>query len=104
METIEKGLGLDPHWNLITNLCNPCAVQYKYIAKLETIDTDSKVILGNFTNFNSNYIDKNLGPTTLKSGDGDASKTVKKYFSQVSPDLLAKVRKAYHLDFELFGY
>lgn len=45
---------MDIHWRPYDSICDPCNIQYDYIAKLETIVEDSKYISDKFG------IDRNL--------------------------------------------
>ncbi|XP_022109257.1 carbohydrate sulfotransferase 9-like isoform X2 [Acanthaster planci] len=92
----------DPHWREMYKLCLPCRVNYDVVAKLETVESDSRFLL--------NYLElKQLSfPSSAhrypshdeKKGD----KLVEQYFGNMSRSNFQRLYNIYKLDFELFGY
>ena len=91
--------GLDPHWQPYITRCGYCTVPYTVIGKLENMEEDL------------HYIGKMVGGVEFKkvepvnrSGGGSTRSLARKYFGQLSRDLVMKLYRFYQVDFELFGY
>jgi len=92
-----KGCGLDKHWKPFISRCGYCDIPYKVIAKAENFAEDQKFI-GKLAN-----IDFKPLATHVSSG-GSTKELAKKYFSQLSLDMVKKLYRIYKVDFEMFGY
>ena len=91
------------HWKNIHDLCNPCLVQYDFVAKLETIEQDSQCILNRLSNKTTvEFPDRTSGPNT--ETHHNSTELLRKYYSTVSEDVIDEIRKVYSMDFKLFGY
>ena len=96
---------LNRHWMGIHDMCHPCLVKYNYIAKLETINQDSKVLLGSVSNLTmATFPGKHLGPITDSTADSNSTDVFRRYYSAVPSKVLDGIRKLYTLDFKMFGY
>ena len=96
---------LNRHWMSIHDMCHPCLVKYNYIAKLETINEDSKVLLGSVSKQTmTTFQGKHLGPITDSTTDSSFTDAFRRYYSSVPIKVLDGIRKLYALDFEMFGY
>ena len=96
---------LNRHWMGIHDMCNPCLVKYNYIAKLETINQDSKVLLGSVSNLTmATFPGKHLGPITDSTTDSNSTGVFRRYYSAIPAKVLDGIRKLYALDFKMFGY
>ena len=92
--------GGDYHWRPLFDWYHPCEIQYDYIGKLETTADDVK------------YIFKKIGIDKLESYPStethhtfsSAQDVLKKYYSNISPELLPKIVNRYREEFELFNY
>ncbi|XP_072174357.1 carbohydrate sulfotransferase 11-like [Diadema setosum] len=90
----------DRHWMRVHDLCLPCDIDYDFIGKYETLESDSTYIL------------KALGisiplprPGTLLSTNSSVPDIVKAYFDTVSTtDMKRLYWDKYFMDFKLFGY
>ena len=90
-------------WMSIHDMCHPCLVKYNYIAKSETINTDSQFLLDRIFTYGE-FPDRR---TDLKSGsiiDSNSTVVFDRYYSSVPSQILDGIRKLYALDFEMFGY
>ncbi|XP_047475157.1 uncharacterized protein LOC125029298 [Penaeus chinensis] len=91
----------DIHWTPYTELCAPCLLDYQYILHLETIDTESKVLLQDVG------YPKDIKLTTKHKTKG-LTKSLHKddlqYYKHVPKNLMDKILKLYESDFQLFGY
>ena len=87
---------LQEHWALYNNLCFPCAIDYDFIGKYNTIEVDS------------NYILEELGaPSHIKFPKFNPTKTkesLNNYLKTVSKDIQKKVKEQFKPDFDIFGY
>ncbi len=101
---VSPGAPPDPHWRSVAHLCRPCTARYKYIAHLETIDADSKVILRKIYGKDRAFPKQRLGPMSTGSTRNNSNMVVQKYYSTIDEALLESVRQEYSTDFELFGY
>lgn len=88
---------LDIHWNTVVSLCNPCAIGFDYVGKMETLVDDSNRVLKNLHLpwlFPANYTDKYS--TSVRTQFGK--------FETLSPQTLGDLYEIYRNDFDLFGY
>ena len=93
---------VEPHWASFCQLCSPCEVKYKYIAKLETIEEDFSQIMKAVNGTQIEYPKNTLGPHSTQ--EKDPKEVLKEYYSEVNKTTLARIRDLYAADFELFGY
>lgn len=89
--------GLDKHWKPFISRCGYCNIPYKVIAKAENFAEDQKFI-GRLANIDFKPI------KTHTSSGGSTKEQAKKYFSQLSLDIVKKLYNVYKVDFEMFGY
>ncbi|XP_069494935.1 carbohydrate sulfotransferase 8-like isoform X1 [Ambystoma mexicanum] len=91
----------DTHWDLSTNLCSPCYIQYSILGKFETLNEDSAQVL------------KRIGaPSYLHFPNmrqyADEVQTsmdmTKRYFRNLSSDQRESFMDKFNLDFTLFNY
>ena len=91
----------DMRWAPVYSFCNPCQVNINTIAKVETMDEDTKYILRKIR-VSKGRIDmskKNLAP------DGkSASEVAGTYLKSLGSSLYEKITKMYRVDFDIFGY
>lgn len=88
------------HWREIYRLCNPCAVDFDFIGKLETAADDSLYIL------------KQIGASHLISEtkskphatNSSSEDKVQKAFERVTEKDILRFEKRFAKDFALFGY
>ena len=58
-----KGVALNPHLVPMHEMCNPCAVDFDFIGKLETMGSDLQVLMDSW--HNAGYINKSIGEKVL---------------------------------------
>ena len=80
-------------------ICDPCAVKYDYVAHLETLRDDLKVLLPklNATTMLNSFPEANVrtrGDTTKYNG----------MYKDIPPSILDPVLKKFSLDADMFGY
>ncbi|GJQ81339.1 hypothetical protein Trydic_g20551 [Trypoxylus dichotomus] len=95
---IEEGVNdesANEHWRPISQLCQPCLLNYTFIGKYEKFDDDAKLILkmidAPFIQF----------PQTKSGRTADH---LRMYFGKLSLDKIKQLYEMYELDFKLFGY
>ena len=92
---------MDPHWRDYGRLCDPCRVHYDYVARVETLGSDSKAILPRFSATGVMpvlHLRQRTEPYSLQHG---------KIISLIGSIPAGDVRRLLHLyrrDFEMFGY
>ncbi|KAM3864645.1 carbohydrate sulfotransferase 12-like [Diretmus argenteus] len=93
----EKEAAFNEHWRQVYRLCHPCQVQYDFIGRLETLETDSEQLL------------RILGVDhLLRFPTGARNRTAasweRDWFTQIPMAMRRELYKLYEPDFELFGY
>ncbi|KAL4103651.1 hypothetical protein QTP88_019003 [Uroleucon formosanum] len=84
------------HWAPIDRLCRPCAVNYDFIGKHESLFEDSDYLLRHV-----------VGATDVrfpKGPDSNTSTQLVKYFTPLHHDTVLKLYSTFELDFKLFNY
>ena len=94
---VEKRV-FNPHWASMTSLCHPCVLNYDFVGKMETFDSDVAYMLKVLgTNFRF--------PTILKEAYKVSSALLTQtYFAKLSLLLKKRLYQIYKNDFENFGY
>lgn len=90
----------DPHWAVISRLCTPCAVQYDYIGKYESINRDSNMFLREIAPYSHLSFPSRTG---TQSSSGNSS-LIMQYFRQLPPGTIRKLWERYEEDYIMFGY
>ncbi|XP_039273197.2 carbohydrate sulfotransferase 11-like [Styela clava] len=95
-----KKIGMDSHWEMFSKMCNPCALSFDYIVKLETISDDvahlSKKFGFDFTPF---------FPAAVKKNRNNKWKTqYAEYFENLSSEERKQLYNMYAKQYELFDY
>ena len=98
---------VNKHWLPIYETCNPCLVNYDYVTKLETVDSDSRGLLGKLkaekigsfpaANKNDDHEDG------LDANEKRMEKLLKAY-KTIDLSTIKKLVNIYKLDFAMFGY
>ena len=84
----------DEHWQTYDKLCHPCAIQYDFIGRFENLEEEASFVLSSIkSNVSFPHVRPSSTPSKLSS-----------YYSQISRELLDRVRQTYSGDFEMFGY
>ncbi|CAK8697429.1 unnamed protein product [Clavelina lepadiformis] len=90
----------DFHWSFFNTKCNPCLVEYGYIAKMETIN-EERLYLGQFLNLSEEH--QKVFFARYKP-DNETPKLTREYFEEIPRSLAQKLYRKYQVDFDLFGY
>ncbi|XP_077970721.1 carbohydrate sulfotransferase 11-like isoform X4 [Styela clava] len=84
---------VDAHWRSYSDICDPCHIQYDYIAKLETIALDSE------------YLGKKLGINNNLLFKGHKWKNkYRTYLNSLPAKKLHALYEAYWEQYKLFNY
>ena len=94
----EDPLTFDRHWMPIQYVCQPCYVDYDYIAKVETLDTDAANI------FHQLNASSSALPRLNTHGAVRKDHQYLQYFTNVTYQQFMGLVKLYELDFKLWGY
>ncbi|MCJ8743582.1 hypothetical protein PDJAM_G00095600 [Pangasius djambal] len=90
---------MNEHWMPISNLCQPCAVQYNFIGSYERLESDAAYVL-----------ERVGAPQHVQFPERQAwykpvtKETLHYYLCTVPQKLLRELLPKYILDFSLFGY
>lgn len=89
----------DEHWRPYYIECAPCELNYQFILKTESLDTEQTYFATKFNLLqflpNTTYTNP-MGRTQLEVSE--------KYYSQIPKSLLQEVYELYEMDFRLFDY
>ena len=87
---------LQRHWSKSNYLCRLCSIKWDFIAKMETIDTDSEKIF-DFIGLTGKV---HLGMHAANNGMGK----VVNYFKGLPKSIFLGIYEIYKMDFEILGY
>ncbi|XP_048385397.1 carbohydrate sulfotransferase 9-like [Stegostoma tigrinum] len=98
----QKPVGMDIHWEPISQLCSPCLIDYDFIGKFEDLEKDA------------NYFLKLIGaPLDLQfpsfkdrhsTDERTTPAVVKHYLLQIPPSQRQQIYNLYYLDYLMFNY
>ena len=96
------------HWRSYLDTLSPCQVDYEYILRLETLNTDLKKFLANvyqgYEYKNHSNIHRNPSSQPKSLINVTTTVTHLEEFQQINSSLLDKVIHMYRYDLLLFGY
>lgn len=81
----------------VYSLCHPCQIQYDFIGKLETVETDSEQLLKLLGVDHLIHFPSGPQNRTTTSWESD-------WFERIPVAMRKELYKLYESDFELFGY
>lgn len=93
----------DIHWIPMYELCSPCLINYDYVSKLETINSDSDYWIDSVLNARK-IIENFPQANNVKKSLTTADEVVVNAFKNIPQDLIQKLYEIYELDFLLFDY
>lgn len=98
-DTFNSGQRYDMHWAPIAEFCTPCQIDFKVIAKFETLQNDQNYIIY------SAGLQNVIKPEWKNSAKGrTTSELTSGYYSQLTKRQIRKLHEIYKYDFELFEY
>ncbi|PIK57814.1 putative carbohydrate sulfotransferase 11 isoform X2 [Apostichopus japonicus] len=95
---------LDPaeeHWIEMFRLSHPCAINFDFIGRVETLDRDTNFVLRNIIGISPKKILFRNSTNPTNSSDG---RLLQKYFSDVPRKDVRALYQRFAPDFKLFGY
>ena len=96
----------DKHWQDQFKLCHPCHIKYDYIAKVETMDTDAKVLLKQYGVSQLpeiNVADHDINDTN-EAEKWLSKPNISETLSQLSPAVRRKIKSRVEYDMNILGY
>ncbi len=92
------------HWKPMAATCNPCAMQYSSIVRLERANQDLPLILSKLPDpaGNPNTLQSNNKKSPVSPSDKLAGLT--SFYKNIDPNVVQKLLSIYSADFRLFGY
>ena len=98
--TFEK---MDRHWTSYFGHCGQCVIDYDYILRTETMNTDANLFLSHsYPELTSLPAYNHMRSTSAKANV--KSMKILKEFQDFSDSLVAELLKRYQLDMDQFGY
>ncbi|KAM9481643.1 carbohydrate sulfotransferase 8-like [Clarias gariepinus] len=99
---VHRPIGMDIHWEPVSQLCSPCLLDYDFIGKFETIEEEANFLLRRLG------APKNLTFPTFKDRNPEAARTsshiMQRYFMQLSASDRQRVYDFYYMDYLMFNY
>ncbi|KAK3570123.1 hypothetical protein QTP86_011700 [Hemibagrus guttatus] len=99
---VHRPIGMDIHWEPVSQLCSPCLLDYDFIGKFETIEEEANFLLRRAG------APKNLTFPTFKDRNPEAARTsthiTQRYFTQLSASDRQRVYDFYYMDYLMFNY
>ncbi|XP_054888522.1 carbohydrate sulfotransferase 8-like [Poeciliopsis prolifica] len=98
----QRPVGMDIHWERVSQLCSPCLIPYDFIGKIETLQEDADFLLhGIGAPENLTFPDfKDRNPWVKRT----SSRITQDYFSQLNHTERQKVFEFYYRDYLMFSY
>ncbi|GAA6228622.1 carbohydrate sulfotransferase 8-like isoform X1 [Lates japonicus] len=99
---VRRPVGMDIHWEPVSQLCNPCLLRYNFIGKFESLEEEANFLLrsvgapGNLTF--PDFKDRN------PRAERTSSTITQKYFSQLNTTERQKAYDFYYMDYLMFNY
>lgn len=99
---VHRPVGMDIHWEPVSQLCNPCLLRYNFIGKFESLEEEANFLLrsmgapGNlrFPHF------KDRNPLAERT----SSRITQSYFAQLDSMERQKIYDFYYMDYLMFNY
>ena len=96
----------DKHWRSYSSLCDPCAVHYDYVIKLESFEADIEPVLQILAAGNTSmeqHLRNMTAPKNKQSPETRSSNRILEMLN-ISLEVRNNIEHMYKLDMELFGY
>lgn len=99
---VQRPVGMDIHWETVSQLCSPCVVAYNFIGKLESQQQDAGFLL------QSIGAPRSLTYPDFKDRNPHEERTslsiTQRYFAQLSAAERQRVFDYYYMDYQMFNY
>ena len=99
---IRGRLETNEHFRSINNLCHPCVIDYDYIAKTETMDTDKLPLLALFNATSLPSV--NTAGSKAQNIFNVSKVSMEESYAPLADTTMRDFAQAVRLDLELFGY
>ncbi|KAJ3595815.1 hypothetical protein NHX12_002229 [Muraenolepis orangiensis] len=99
---VHRPVGMDIHWEPVSQLCHPCLLRYNFLGKFENMEEEANFLLrsvgapGNlsFPHF------KDRNPLAERTSSG----ITRSYFAQLNLSERQKIYDFYYMDYLMFNY
>ncbi|XP_054476514.1 carbohydrate sulfotransferase 8-like [Anoplopoma fimbria] len=99
---VRRPVGMDIHWEPVSQLCHPCLLRYNFIGKFESLEEEANFLL------RSVGAPRNLTFPDFKDRNPRAERTsstiTQRYFSQLNSTERQKAFDFYYMDYLMFNY
>lgn len=99
---VHRPVGMDIHWEPVSQLCNPCLLRYNFIGKFESLEEEANFLL------DSVGAPRNLTFPDFKDRNPLAERTsstiTQRYFAQLNSTERQKAFDFYYMDYLMFNY
>ncbi|KAM4572404.1 carbohydrate sulfotransferase 8-like isoform 1-T1 [Odontesthes bonariensis] len=99
---VRRPVGMDIHWEPVSQLCSPCLLRYNFIGTFESLEEDANYLL------RAIRAPRNLTFPEFKDRNPLAERTsstlTQKYFSQLNATERQKAFDFYYMDYLMFNY
>ena len=103
---LTEGYSDNPHWRSYTTDCNPCALNFDYILRVETMEHDAPYILS-IMNQAKDFLHSHKSNVRRQATNVSENIVSPKYlelFESIDLDHTKWLQRKYKLDFEQYGY
>ncbi|TMS01087.1 Carbohydrate sulfotransferase 8 [Larimichthys crocea] len=99
---VRRPVGMDIHWEPVSQLCNPCLLWYNFIGKFESLQEDANFLLRRIgAPANLTFPDfKDRNPLAERT----SSRITQRYFEQLNATERQKTFDFYYMDYLMFNY
>ncbi|XP_029378768.1 carbohydrate sulfotransferase 8-like isoform X2 [Echeneis naucrates] len=99
---VHRPVGMDIHWEPVSQLCHPCLLRYDFIGKFESLEDEANFLLRSVgAPRNLTFPDfKDRNPLAERT----SSRITQKYFSQLNATERQKAFDFYYMDYLMFNY
>lgn len=99
---VRRPVGMDIHWEPVSQLCSPCILRYNFIGKFESLEEDANFLL------QSVGAPRNLTFPDFKDRNPLAERTsstiTQRYFAQLNATERQRAFDFYYMDYLMFNY
>ncbi|CAL8357928.1 unnamed protein product [Lota lota] len=99
---VHRPVGMDIHWEPVSQLCNPCLLRYNFIGKFENMEEEANFLLQNIGapgNLSFPHF-KDRNPLAERT----SSRITQSYFAQLNSLERQKIYDFYYMDYLMFNY
>lgn len=101
IDQFEMKVPPDPHWQPLTEVCQPCFIPYDAVVKMETLHDDVDLL---FRRIGATEIGRHVWNPLRNKRPVTSTDRVKEAMQQLSSIQRRKLYNIYENDFKIFGY